>query len=296
VIAAAAGFATGSSSGSGDAAGDEAEITPRAALSSAAVGIRVPAGWSAAPSGDPVAGLELTGTVAAARSGAGSGGRIVAGMLRGRVGPGLLPAAFRADGPAAETVRLGGGLQAYRYAGLRPGGTPVTLYVAPTTSGTASVACWGAAAAGAVCGAVAHTLRVRAARPLPLGADATAARRLSAALTALERRARGPRQLLRAARRPDSQAKAARALGRAFAAAAAATAKVRPGPQAAAATSELTAALRDLAGAYGALGGAADRGAERAYATAATSIRRAGRALNTARTELGAAGYVVGRR
>src|SRR5215210_7483913 len=117
--------------------------------------LRVPRGWRRVRT-PPSVGLPFSRPVAAAPK----GGKVVEfGLVKGHAAANnaLLPAAFLAstgntpDSPPSRTpVRLATqGLQAWRYPGLQPVGSPqaLTVYTVPTSAGVATVACAGASAA-----------------------------------------------------------------------------------------------------------------------------------------------------
>jgi hypothetical protein len=127
-----------------------------------------------------------------------------------------------------QSVKLGpDGLEAYRYENLQPDGfdRQVTLYLAPTSEGVATVACLAPAAdAGAfkpVCDGVANTLQVASGEPLPVGADPKYADTVNKTFGALnDKVAKGQRALSRKGARFDDQAADARQISAAYAAAA----------------------------------------------------------------------------
>ena len=100
--------------------------------------------------------------------------------MTGATGPALLPKAFLAGlgdtPPRDDAVKLGK-LEAYRYQGLRPEGYKggLTLYVAPTTEGVATVACASTASEAAdflpACEQVAGGLALTEGQAFPLGPD-----------------------------------------------------------------------------------------------------------------------------
>ncbi len=94
-------------------------------------------------------------------------------------GPALLPASFLSlldeAPPRDDAVKLGQ-IEAYRYEDLQPEGFDgrLTLYVAPTTDGVATVACTAAGSAGEflpACEDVATGLRLVNGEVFALGAD-----------------------------------------------------------------------------------------------------------------------------
>jgi serine/threonine-protein kinase len=287
VVAAAAGLLAGRSGGGGGA--KAAALTGSA--SSEALALRFPAGWASTQRPPAIPGLDLGDGLALSD---GRGGGLTAGTMD-RVGRDLLPRSFvrrLAREPARDDrVRLGR-LSAYRYRDLRPRGfdRPLTLYVAPTTAGVATVACYAAAAAD--CDREAGSLTLRRGRALALGPDASYARRVDGAMRELNRARSTGVRALRAAHTPAGQAKAAAALsrapGRALRAAGAA-----PGPAERRPHATLVAALRDEQRAYERLTSAA-RGQDRSgYTRAARAAARADKDVGLALERLRRLGYEI---
>ena len=149
--------------------GGEEQAAPPAGerVSSAALELVVPRG-SRTDNRASVPGLELDEQISRTVGSGAAATSVLAGVTDGKK-PTLLPAPFRArlgSEPARDdTVRLGR-LSAYRYADLRVEGLarPVSLYVAPTTDGVATVACVHgspAAASHRTCGEAAASLPTR---------------------------------------------------------------------------------------------------------------------------------------
>jgi hypothetical protein len=89
--------------------------------------------------------------------------------------PSLLPPGLTERlGPMPRPTRVtAGARQAQRYSGLRlPRGTWLDVYVAPTTLGTVTWACWGPASARMECDVVLPRLRLSRGRFLPVGPEA----------------------------------------------------------------------------------------------------------------------------
>jgi len=135
LLAPAAGYALGRR---GD---DDVALRP---LRAGAMALDVPAEWTRKRTGTRIPGMRLRRPAAAAPRD-GSDSEIVAGLVD-TGDPAMLPDLFLArlisPLPPPERVRLGG-LQAYRYAAVRPKGFQhrLDLYVTPTTKGVATVAC-----------------------------------------------------------------------------------------------------------------------------------------------------------
>ena len=130
--------------------------------------------------------------------------------------------------PERTAVSLGPDkLQAYRYEGLEPEGEDrvVTVYVAPTSEGVATVACLAPPAdAGAFkgeCEAIANTLQLTSGKAFAVGADAAYAKTLGTTFGKLNAEvAKGQRALTRDGATFRAQAAAARDIQAAYAAAA----------------------------------------------------------------------------
>jgi hypothetical protein len=261
------------------------------------VSVRVPSTYRRLAAPPTVPGLELEGAVAFAS------GRtvVIVGTARSEH-PTLLPRGFRralglagGEVPDRRAVRLGaGGLQAYRYAGLRPAGSErsITLYAAPATIGVPTVVCL--AGPAAACNAVAASLALRAGGGFPVGPDPAFAARLDEALAELRAAIRTRRRALRAAGATGgAQAAAAAGIERAHAAAARALRNAAASPADRGLNARLRARLRALADAWGVA--AAEAGAVDAagFSAAQPRITAAERALRRALGRLRDAGYTV---
>ena len=169
-------------------------------------GLALDAAGGAAPGGDPDRGAVLVGTAdkSANRADLLSPAFVESLGLRDDVTP------------ERTEVMLDDDVPAYRYADLRPLGFGrfMTLYVAPTTAGVATIACVRPAAAtggdafAERCDAVAKSLSLAGAEAFPLGPDADYGAAVDAALVALDSRsaARPRRPALRAdARAPGER-------------------------------------------------------------------------------------------
>jgi len=288
----AVGYVAGHSGGPGKA-------PPQSAASTTDVQLRYAAPWTVARRTMRIPGLALThrADLDATKD---------AGLAVGRIageGPTLLPAAFlrRLQRTPArdDRVRLGA-LSAYRYAGLRPKGfgRPLTLYVAPTTTGVTAIACYGPRGGRDVppdCEHVANSVKLARGAARPLGPDPAYAKRLDAVIRRLNAgRARGMRRL-RTARTRLAQAAAASALARAYADAGARVRRLPPGADARPAHRELGRALADGRAAFTRLAGAATRGRTRRYGAARRAASGADREIRRALQDLRASGYVVRR-
>jgi hypothetical protein len=297
VAALAIGFLVGHSGGGSDKkASTTASATPVAQLDSDAIALRVPAGWASAD-GASLDGLTLGDPVAAAPA-AGGGQGVVAGTLAaGDLGPRLLPTSLASGAPQPSAVRLAGGLEAYKYSGLRVGGQSVILFAIPTADGAVALACHGKAAGdealGAACGAIAGTLKLKSGQAGKLAPDSAVGQDLGAALTRLQRTSAAALRTLGEAKTPTGQASAARSAGQAYAAAARTVQGLAPGAGAAKAFADLADALSGVGKAYTQLGAAARAHDSAAYTRATRTIGTAQQDLQKARAALEPAGYSV---
>jgi hypothetical protein len=253
-------------------------------IASDAVALRAPAGWepTAAAERPAIPGLALDddiGTAPADRDGSG----IMAGMTAAD-GPTLLPGTLAArvpEGlPKPTAVELGD-LAALRYRDVAVRGFDrrLTLYASPTSAGTATVACYAPSAEAAAdeptCEAVAQTLELLEGRPYPLAVPAAAERALDRTARRLDRARRDGRRRLAEASQPAGQAKAARALERAYGTAARDLRAVDAGPALAGSIGDAASAAAGAGRAYGRLAAAVDAGDPGAYDAARSAVRSA---------------------
>jgi hypothetical protein len=175
--------------------------------------------------------------------------------------------------------------------------TPLSVYSLPTRQGAAIAACVlpssGATTFNSTCEGMLKTLQSSVAA-LPLGANPTYASALGGVVAKLNRTRTSAGRQLSGAKTPKAQSAAANALAGAYGQAAAATAKLQPGPIGAQGNAAIAAALRQLAGGYRALGSAATHNDKRGYATAGQAISKAQSALTAAFGQLQQAGYTIG--
>jgi hypothetical protein len=195
------------------------------------------------------------------------------GVVMGRAArawPSFLPKTFRAQVGAGavrrpELVRLGD-LDAFRYRGLEPKGTPgmtATVYAVPQPARTAIVACYaasGTTASLAKCDEIAASLRLDGQTAYPLAAPATYAKRVNTAVTTLKAdRGRGLRKITAAKTRTE-EANAASVITGAYKRAAARIRAVTPTAYVLPAHRQLVTALTRVAAAYAGLAAAARAG------------------------------------
>jgi hypothetical protein len=290
VIAAAAGFAL--------AGGDEpAPKDPgTTALRAAGLEVTVPADWDRNRAGARRIDLGLSGTAAV-----GPAGRPDDGLTLGRgtasvaLPPALVSALAEPPGEP-QRVRFAAG-DGHRYSGLRlrDGGNRLTVFLLPTTRGTAVLGCHTAASLDAAfasaCEDAARTLRPVEGTVRPLSPDAAYGDALGAVMRRLEARERSGRSRLRRADAPEAQARAARALASSFRRARSGIAALAPPAGDEAHQRALERALASTAGAYGALASAASSDARGRYEAAVTAVARARSSVNDALAAYERAGY-----
>lgn len=253
------------------------------AAASDTISLRAPAGWTAISSDErpAITGLDLADAVGVAPA-----ARDASGVLAGVTstsGPLLLPAGLRErlgdDTPTGDPVKLGD-LEALRYEGLRLRGFDrgLTLYVAPTTAGVATVACYspssGAAAAGPVCESIAQSLELLRGRPFPLATEPDVARSLRRATAELNGSRKTGRRALARASTPDGQARAAQRLATAYDEGTSSLRELEVSPAIAAATANAERAMRAAAGAYRRLSAAARASSGSRFDAARAAIRK----------------------
>jgi hypothetical protein len=256
-----------------------------------------PDGWQRAESPPEIPGLRLQSPIALSKSGSGAGNGLQAGTTRA-TGASLLPAAFlrRLDDepPRDDAVRLGE-LDAYRYRDLRPRGYDgsLTVYVAPTTAGVATVACSATAAAADAflpdCENVAGGLKLVEGEAFALGPDQDYLAKLDKTIARLNSdRARGT-SALRKAKGQEGQAKAAASLAQAYGRARRSLRGDPVSPAVRGAAASVQSALTRTQAAYTRLAAAARRGNSGAYSSAQADVKKGEAALQSALREVRAA-------
>lgn len=241
-----------------------------------------------------VPGLALAGAGTAT---SGTEDTFAVGLLTGAAGAKLLPPAFlklTTLPSSSDPVRLGA-TSAYRYKDLHVSGLsrPVTVMVAPTTSGVLGVFCLGAPRSRKVpesCEDAAGALRLTGPKPLPLGPSSAYAHRLADATGKLDR-AHRDEQILAEAKTRAGQAHYSKQLSIYFATSAAVLATARPGLDAAVANTALLAGLRTAAREFAAMYHATKSGDSQGFSGAFGKEVAAQRKMRQALAELFAAGY-----
>jgi hypothetical protein len=245
-----------------------------------ALELSYPDGWQRAENPPAIPGLELKDPIALQETGR-PRDALAAGMTSA-TGPALLPAAFlgRLDEPPPrdDAVELDG-LDMYRYRDLRPEGFDglLTLFVAPTTGGVATVACAAAARTAATflpaCEEVAGGLELIRGEAFALGADERYLAKLDRALERLNTARMRDVRALRRAKRQAGQADVARSLAEAYRRAGRSLRGLSVSPAVQAAATSVRTALARTEAAYGRLAAAARRGNRKRYNAARDDVR-----------------------
>jgi hypothetical protein len=243
------------------------------------VDLVVPSGWKAPDRPAELAGLGIQLPLAY-ESAPGARAGLIAGLVPGQrilIDPRALAARIQTDPPRPEAVSLGD-LKAWRWNGLKTRGPArvLNLYAAPSSAGTAVVACYAPRGGDtpSACNDAAGSLRVPGERSFdPAQGAAWRANVLKATATLARRRQALRRQLVRP-RGPAAQARAARAIAAAHSGALAGIERGGVPQQAAAPHSQISTALKALAADYNRLGRAASRRNRTAFRRAQRAIAR----------------------
>ena len=182
-----------------------------------------------------------------------------------------------------------GDLDVYRYRDLRPQGFDgrVTMYVAPTTGGVATIACTTRAADAASflpsCERVAGGVKlIGGAEAYPLGGDPDYTAKLEATIRRLNVARKRDLTQLRKAKRPAGQAAAATALASDYRRAARTLGRLPVSPALVDANEAVRSALARTEAAYERLAAAARRGRGGAYDSARKDVAAGDRAVRRA--------------
>jgi hypothetical protein len=196
--------------------------------------------------------------------------------------------------PEREAVSIGpGDLQAYRYQDVSIEGldTPVTLYVAPTSEGVATLACVAGAEGVPNCNAIADTVELTSGDPFPVGPSADYAEALGGMSAKLAKAVDKPLAALNRAKTPSAQADAARDLRSAYRKASNTLSGLDLSPADRTVNARLVGALDATAAAYGKAAAAAADNNKAGYRRASKALGKATREGNAALEGLQAAGY-----
>lgn len=293
-VLAPAGFLIGRSGSGADA------VAPL--VGSASTGdleVRFPSEWRRSAEVPELPGIELSRAIAVAPT-TSDGTGLVAGVSAA-TGAALLSRNLttRLDRVPSRDQVLLGRLEAYRYNSLRPRRYErrLTVFVAPTTLGVVTVACYyrpaDAITFAAECGRVARTLELTRGRGYRLGPSRDYAAKLNAALKPLNSTGVRARRRLRSASTAGRQESAASDLSEAFARAGAILRRGGVSPADADVNARIVASLEDTSKAYARTAIAARRGDGAAYARAVRRVRAGERSLRRARSALAGRGYAV---
>jgi hypothetical protein len=285
VVAVVAGLVMGRASGGSE------EATPAAENVNAAGALELsyPDGWQRAQDPPAIPGLELKDPIAISERG--DARSALAAGTTNATGPSLLPAAFlrRLDEAPArdDAVRLGD-LDAYRYGDLRVDGFDgrLTVYVAPTAAGVATVACAATARSAEsflpACEDVAGGLELTRGEAFALGADKDYLARLDETFGRLNRDRKRQVRALRAAKTQPAQAKAASSISKSYGRAQRSLRGGSVSPAVRGAAASVRAALARAGTAYARLSAAASRRNSQGYAAARKDVQAAEAALKRA--------------
>src|SRR4051794_8824951 len=254
IVLGVVGYLVGSS---GSSSGTEAPANNSSA-SAGALTITFPDTWQRVDSAPPIPGLTFKDPISVAPKGGPAVGVLSAGMTTA-ADPTLLPVTFKRQlsGPApkGDPVKLGG-VEAYKYSGLKPKNYPqeLTVYTVPTNAGVATVACSAVAAQASSflpqCEGAASTLTLSGAKAIDLGVPPSYAKTVNATIQRLETQRAAALKKLKAAKTPKAQAAAARQAAAAYSTAAKTLAGTNGGPQVDAINTAIIVALRRGAAGY----------------------------------------------
>jgi hypothetical protein len=289
VLAAALGLLLGGGSGgTGETFGNSA--------SAGSIELSFPAGWQHLASAPAIPGLTFSQPLSLGNA---SAQRLVAGQVNASgpsLLPSGLSASVNGALPKPEPVQLGA-VQAYRYSGLSVRGLsdPLTLYTVPTAGGVVTIACLGAAATGPAtqCAQIAATLKLSGTTAFGLAPSASYATALGQAFASLRSAVEADAARLSAASSASAQAAAAAQLATAYESASRTLAGLSVSPAVKEANANLAASLAALGRGYAALAAAARAGDDAAYAQAQRAIGSARAETAKALAALRQAGYVV---
>jgi hypothetical protein len=296
LVAVVAGFLIGHSGG-----GDSDPAKPAANNSQSAGGLDLsfPDDWRRGTPAD-IPGLDLSsggGQIAVTRQGSPKADTLSAGITDA-TGPALLPASFldrlSQPPPRNDAVKLGD-IDMYRYKGLQPKGYSgsLTLYVAPTTEGVATIACAATTASAATflpaCESVADGISLTNGNTFPLGADQDYLDKLNGTIDDLNAAVKKDAASLRKAKKRAGQADAARALASDYGKANKSLAGLDVSPAVADGAGAVRRALAQTEAAYKDLASAASKGKSKAYSAASKQVAAGQKALQNALEQVDAA-------
>jgi hypothetical protein len=301
IAAAIAGYMIGvrGSSGSGHSRAPVASTQQRPAFG-ASVLLESPSGWLTTPATQTIPGMTVAHTVVFAPHGDGAQAGLITGELQAGE-PSPLPASFIAHLrglPSTQVVNLSQG-EAYRYSHMNLPGFDrlLTIYVIPRVEGGPSVLACYATAGDAheikTCEQIASTMRpVGQSSGELLAPEPEYARRVSAAIGALDRQRATVRSAVGDGAPLETVAGLASGLAHGFGHAAAAIRALQPPVVAGQAQVTLVGSLLRAAEAYHALAGAATAGDTGAYEADRVRVAAAEAAVGSALEGYSLLGYV----
>ena len=292
----AGGYLLGSSGGEDDSTDTASTPTGSSVATGGSLEMSFPGTFRQTPDPPEIPGLELRNPISLVPRDGPKGAALGAGMTDA-TGPELLPQGFLSrldEAPARDDAVKLGDIEAYRYAGLEPEGydKSLTLYVAPTTDGVATVACTAGTGAGEFlpeCEELATGLTLVNGETYALGADEDYLTRLDAAMADLNASRRKGSKALKKAGTPKKQSQAATSLAKAYANAEGQLQGLTVSPAVADAAAAVPAALAKSESAYRALASAAKNSKTAAYNKARKNISKADAQLDKALKQVKAA-------
>ena len=292
VLAAVIGFVIAGSGG-----GEETPPQRSAPVAASGVQVVAPGGWARDTAPPEIPGLEIEG--AAAASNEGKTETVVVGMVPELADNfALLPPAFlqslgtpAGEAPEREAVRLGD-VQAFRYQRVEPEGfgKPVTVYVAPTSEGVATLAC---VSPTADCETIATSLKISSGEPFPVGPNKEYGSAVSEALSSVSAARKKGTSQMRSAKTPRAQAGGATTIAKAYSGAARSLRGLEVSPADRTVNDLLATALADTGKAWSAAAKAARSNDKGDYSRAGRAITNGQRDVARALSALEAAGYKV---
>ena len=257
-------------------------------VSGSGLTLQLPPGWE--PADRDLSVPALSAAIAAGPSRTGRAG-FVAGKVGSLTAAEQILERLQPDGDRRTQVRLGG-LSAWQYAGLRPRPRVVgTGYLVPTAGGAVVGICHAARDEAPVrlseCRRVATTLAIRGERPLPLSAADRSNERMLRVIGTLRASRSAGRRRLETAELARGQVRAATSLRNSHERAARSLDRISA-LENGFALGDLSAAVHQLAGAYGRLADAARTTTRSEYREARAAVARGEAALRRELARIGA--------
>jgi hypothetical protein len=278
------------------------EASPRPVTARASgVQLQGPPGWREQAGRAGISGLEIATPVSLTPGARGESDQlaVVAGISEA-TGAKLLPAAYRGqlgEGTEKESVDLGS-LEAYRYDGLETvSGEPLTVFVAPTSNGAATLACRlperRAKAATRLCSRIASTFRLTSGVAYQLGPSSTFAKAIARQFGRLQRHQNKALGAMDSAERAERQGNVADRLATDYRNAASGLASLRITPESEGGRRSIVGVLRGIGRAYTRLAVAARKEDVFSYVGAKRAVAMEERLLRKRLGQLQSLGYRV---